>query len=226
VERKEWKLNSSDQINQEEYKIRLSSVRNHEKLVEREGFKPKDQVNQEDRKVQDLKLKLSFRNYKKCVEHKELKLKSSDQVDQEDNEIQLSSVKNHEKLVERKELNNESNDQLNQEDKEIENDVVIDGKQDMETIPTKARAKKKRIKRRRLKNSLPCNINKVYIMKLGTLSKKEYKQQCKSKSMKCKQSTTCHVHEGRRNLKKLKSLIRSITPEHPGWKLGLNWTII
>merc|ERR1712030_139313 len=28
-----------------------------------------------------------------------------------------------------------------------------------------------------------------------------------------------------RNLKKLKSLIRSVTPEHPSWKLGLNWTI-
>ena len=62
-------------------------------------------------------------------------------------------------------------------------------------------------------------------MKLGTLSKKEYEQQCKSKSMKCKQKTTCHIHEGRKNLKKLKNLIKNITPEHPGWKLGLNWTI-
>ena len=58
--------------------------------------------------------------------------------------------------------------------------IVIDEKQGLETVPIKAKAKKKKIKRRRLKNSLPCNINKVYIMKLGTLSKKEYKQQCKS----------------------------------------------
>merc|ERR1712074_231718 len=119
-----------------------------------------------------------------------------------------------------KESKSDVKDQLNQEDKEVETDVAIEKRLSMKT-----KIKKKRIKRRRLKNSLPCNINKIYIMKLGTLSKKEYKQQCKSKNIKCKQSTTCHIHEGRKNLKKLKSLIKNITPEHPGWKLGLNWTL-
>ena len=67
----------------------------------------------------------------------------------------------------------------------------------METVPIKAEAKKKKLKKRRLKNSLPCNINKIYIMKTGTLSKKEHKQQCDTKRMKCKQNVTFHVHEGR-----------------------------
>ena len=62
-------------------------------------------------------------------------------------------------------------------------------------------------------------------MKTGTLSKIEHKQQCDSKGMKCKQNVTCHVHEGRRNLKKLKFLIKTIEPNNPGWKIGLNWTI-
>ena len=122
-------------------------------------------------------------------------------------EIKRARLRLREMMVEHKETNLEPDDHMNQEDKEVQNDVVINEKLGLETVPIKAKAKKKKNKRRRLKNSLPCNINKVYIMKLGTLSKKEYKQQCKSKSMKCKQNITCHVHEGRRNLKKLKFLI-------------------
>ena len=104
MERKEWKLKLSNQKDQEEYKVRLSSIRNHEQLVEHKDLelKPNDQANQEDKKVQDLKLKRSFRNDKKCVEHKDLKLKPGDQIDQDEDEFHLSSVNNHEELVERK----------------------------------------------------------------------------------------------------------------------------
>merc|ERR1712030_49119 len=59
MERKEWKLKLSNQKDQEEYKVRLSSIRNHEQLVERKDLelKPNDRANQEDKKIQDLKLK-------------------------------------------------------------------------------------------------------------------------------------------------------------------------
>merc|ERR1712030_159268 len=134
-----------------EYKVRVSSVRNHEKIVE-SSFK-----------LKELNLKINLRDFKKCVEHKEIKTEPNDQLDQKNNEIHLSSVQNHEKLVERKEIQDKPNDQLNQKDKEVETDVAIGKRLSME-----AKVKKKTIKRRRLKNSLPCNINKVYIMKLGT----------------------------------------------------------
>ena len=63
-------------------------------------------------------------------------------------------------------------------------------------------------------------------MKTGQLSKKEYKQQCNTKKMKCKQNEICHIHEGRANLKKLKSLLRNVQPNHPSWKIGINWSIM
>ena len=57
----------------------------------------------------------------------------------------------------------------------------------------KVTAKKKAKKKRRLKNNLPCNIDKIYLMKAGHLSKKEFKNQCKTKQIKCKkkQSMLC-----------------------------------
>merc|ERR1712237_108414 len=76
-----------------------------------------------------------------------------------------------------------------------------------------AKQKKKRIKKKRLKNSMPCNINKRYIMKASHLSKKETAIQCKTKSMKCKQSETCFVHEGRHNLKKIRKWVTTINQE-------------
>merc|ERR1712105_547074 len=136
-----------------EYTVRVSNIRKHEKIVE-SSFK-----------VKELNLKINLRDFKKCVEHKEIKTEPNDQLDQKNNEIHLSSVQNHEKLVERKEIKNkpndqcvehkeikdESNDQLNQKDKEVETDVAIEKRLSME-----AKVKKRTIKRRRLKNSLPC----------------------------------------------------------------------
>ena len=88
------------------------------------------------------------------------------------------------------------------------------------------KVKKKRIKKKRkLKNSLPCNINKIHLMKAGRLSKEEFKNQCITKRMKCKNKEICHVHEGRKNLKKLRTLIRNVKPEHPSWRIGIKWNI-
>ena len=92
--------------------------------------------------------------------------------------------------------------------------------------PTSKKYKKKRIKKKKLKNSLPCNINKRYIMKAGHLSKKEFINQCNMKTMKCKQNRICFVHEGRMNLKKLRNMIKNVDPDHPSWKIGITWTMM
>ena len=89
-------------------------------------------------------------------------------------------------------------------------------------ITTKKKAKKKK----RLKNTLPCNIDKRYLMKAGQLSKEEFKNQCKTKQINCKQKKICYVHEGRQNLKKLRTLIQNVKPDHPSWKIGIKWNIM
>merc|ERR1712105_187085 len=51
-------------------------------------------------------------------------------------------------------------------------------------------------------------------------------------SMKCKQTETCFVHEGRHNLKKIRKWVTSINKEwitkldHPIWKQGITWNLI
>ena len=50
-------------------------------------------------------------------------------------------------------------------------------------------------------------------MKAGHLSKKEFVNQCRTKSMKCKQTKTCFVHEGRHNLRKIRKWITTINRE-------------
>merc|ERR1712030_180564 len=86
--------------------------------------------------------------------------------------------------------------------------------------------KRKTNKRKRLKNNLPCNINKTYLMKAGHLSNEEFKNQCKTKKMGCKKSNQCYVHEGRKNLRKIRNLIQKIKPNHIGWKIGLKWNLV
>ena len=78
--------------------------------------------------------------------------------------------------------------------------------------------KRRIVKRRRLKKILPCNINKYYLMKTGQLSNKEFNNQCNTKSMNCKKSVQCHIHEGRKNLKKIRDLLLNMKPNHEGWK--------
>ena len=58
-------------------------------------------------------------------------------------------------------------------------------------------------------------------MKAGRLSKKEFNEQCETKKIKCKNITKCHIHEGRDNLRKLRTLIANIKPDHPSWKIGI-----
>merc|ERR1712030_36752 len=95
-----------------------------------------------------------------------------------------------------------------------------------------AKQKKKRIKKKRLKNSMPCNINKRYIMKASHLSKKEYASQCRTREIKCKQTKTCFVHEGRHNLKKIRKWVTNINKKwitemnHPIWKQGITWDLV
>ena len=63
-------------------------------------------------------------------------------------------------------------------------------------------------------------------MKAGHLSNKEFTEQCRAKSMQCKRFNTCHVHEGRKNVKKLRNLLQKrIDPNHKGWKQGIKWNI-
>ena len=66
----------------------------------------------------------------------------------------------------------------------------------------KTTTKKKSKKKKMLKNTLPCNIDKRYLMKAGQLSKEEFKNQCKTKQINCKHKKICYVHEGRQSLKK------------------------
>ena len=87
-------------------------------------------------------------------------------------------------------------------------------------------AEKKNKKRRKLKNDLPCNINKTYLMKAGHLSNEEFKNQCQTKRITCNKSKTCYVHEGRKNLRKLRTLLQKIKPNHIGWKKGLKWNLL
>ena len=44
--------------------------------------------------------------------------------------------------------------------------------------------------------------------------------------MKCNKNKVCDVHEGRKNLRKLRRLIQKIKPNHIGWKIGLKWNIV
>ena len=44
--------------------------------------------------------------------------------------------------------------------------------------------------------------------------------------MTCNKSKICYVHEGRQNLRKLRTLIQKIKPNHPGWKIGLKWNLL
>ena len=124
--------------------------------------------------------------------------------------------------------------------KESEQDEIINNsikREDLETgnkktepaedlaKPTKQNFKRKHKKKRKLKDTLPCNLDKIYILKAGTLSKKEFYEQCTSKKVKCKRKIKCQVHEGRDNLRKLRTLIKNIKPNHPGWKMGIKWNI-
>ena len=77
----------------------------------------------------------------------------------------------------------------------------------------------------RLKETLPCNLNKRYILKAGTLSNKDFYEQCTSKEIKCKKEIKCQVHEGRDNLRKIRNLLKHISPNHLGWKMGIKWYI-
>ena len=54
---------------------------------------------------------------------------------------------------------------------------------------------------------------------------KNTQAQCNTKSMKCKKANQCYVHEGRKNLKKLRHLLQKIKPNHIGWKTGIKWNI-
>ena len=35
-----------------------------------------------------------------------------------------------------------------------------------------------------------------------------------------------NLKKGRKNLKKLRTLIQTIKPNHPGWKIGLKWNLL
>ena len=88
---------------------------------------------------------------------------------------------------------------------------IIEGKPTNREIflKTSRRLIKRKIrKRKRLKNNLPCNINKTYLIKAGHLSNKEFNEQCSTSSMQCKKAKQCYVHEGRTNLKKLRHLLK------------------
>ena len=41
----------------------------------------------------------------------------------------------------------------------------------------------------------------------------------------CKYEVTCFIHEGRRNLKRIRFLLSKIKPDHNGWKEGIHWNI-
>ena len=62
-------------------------------------------------------------------------------------------------------------------------------------------------------------------MKSGHLSKKEFENQCNYKSMNCKRTVQCYIHEGRKNLKKIRNGLQKIKPDHKGWKTGIKWNI-
>ena len=107
---------------------------------------------------------------------------------------------------------------------------IIEGKPTIRELflKTSRRLIKRKIRkrrRRRMKNNLPCNINKIYLMKAGHLSNKEFTEQCSTRSMQCKKANPCYVHEGRKNLKKLRNMLLKIKPDHMGWKTGIKWNI-
>ena len=85
--------------------------------------------------------------------------------------------------------------------------------------------KKRRKKTMRIKETLPCNLNKRYILKAGTLSNKDFYEQCTSRRVKCKNEIKCTVHEGRDYLRKIRTLLKKINPNHQGWKMGIKWNI-
>ena len=108
----------------------------------------------------------------------------------------------------------------------IENTDAGEMKTEPAEVSSQPRNYKKRQKKKmRLKETLPCNLNKRYILKAGTLSNKDFYEQCTSKEVKCKKEIKCKVHEGRDNLRKIRTLLKQINPNHQGWKMRIKWNI-
>merc|ERR1712030_191628 len=120
----------------------------------------------------------------------------------------------------------------NEEEENIKEDIEEKDDHKTKENDQPSKQKKKRIKKKRIKDSMPCNINKRYIMKASHLSKKEYASQCRTREIKCKQTKTCFVHEGRHNLKKIRKWVTNINKKwisemnHPIWKQGITWDLV